>query len=207
MIVLALDTSQRIRVGLKRDEDVIEVSYTGQKKHAEVLPVLIERLLSENSISVKDLSAVGVGIGPGTLTGLRVGIATIIGITAPFDIPVVPLNSFEMAVKSLPIDGTVLVSRRARKGYRYFAVYSKQGDLLNTIKEPSVFSDEEVQKILSETKPSAVLEEEIFISPKVLVEETEKAFKEGRFVHYYEIEPLYLQKSIAELNWERKRGG
>ncbi|MCD6550971.1 tRNA (adenosine(37)-N6)-threonylcarbamoyltransferase complex dimerization subunit type 1 TsaB [Thermotoga sp.] len=207
MVVLAVDTSQRIRVGLKKDEDVFEISYAGQRKHAEVLPVLIEKLLKENGISAKDLSVVGIGIGPGTLTGLRVGIATIVGIVAPFDVPIAPLNSFEMAAKSLSIDGTVLVSKRARKGYRYCAVYSKKNDSLEVIREPFVFSDEEVQKILSETRPSVVLEEEIFISPKVLVEEAEKMLKEGKLVHYYEIEPLYLQKSIAELNWEKRKGG
>ncbi|KHC90680.1 hypothetical protein Mc24_07113 [Thermotoga sp. Mc24] len=206
MNVLALDSSQKIRVGLKKGEDLFEISYTGEKKHAEILPVILEKLLDEMGLKVKDLDVVGVGIGPGGLTGLRVGIATVVGLVSPYDIPVAPLNSFEMAAKSCPIDGVVLVARRARKGYHYCAVYLK-GEGLNLLKKPSVVSDDELEEITKEFSPKIILKDYIFISPAVLVEESESLFREKKTIHYYEIEPLYLQKSIAELNWEKKKRG
>lgn len=206
MNVLALDTSQRIRVGLRKGEDLFEISYTGEKKHAEILPVVVKKLLDELDFKVMDLDVVGVGIGPGGLTGLRVGIATVIGLVSPYDIPVAPLNSFEMAAKSCPVSGVVLVVRRARKGYHYCAVYLKDENL-NLLKEPSVVSDEELEEITKEFSPKIVLKDDILISPAVLVEESERLFREKKTIHYYEIEPLYLQKSIAELNWEKKKRG
>ncbi|PLV58354.1 tRNA (adenosine(37)-N6)-threonylcarbamoyltransferase complex dimerization subunit type 1 TsaB [Thermotoga sp. KOL6] len=207
MRILAVDTSSKIRIGLKKDEDIFEISYVGARKHAEILHVLIKEILERNELSVKDLDVVGVGIGPGGLTGLRVGIATIIGMVAPFRIPVAPLVSFEMAAKSCPSDGVILVAKKARKGYSYCAVYSKEDDKLDIIKEPSVLADKEMEIVVSEIKPSIFIKDDVFISPRTLVEESERMLKEKKIIQHDEVEPLYLQKSIAELNFEKRKGG
>lgn len=208
MNVLALDTStERISVAIKRGEDVYGVCFLGKRKHVEVLPKLIEVVLERADLRADELNVVGVGIGPGSLTGLRVGIATAVGLVAPFDTPVVTLVSFEMAAKSLPTDGVIVVSRKAREGFRYFAAYEKRGNELSVVKPPCVDSVHVYGDFLEKVRPSAILEDEYTISPFVLVEETEKAFNEGKAIHYFQIEPLYLQKSIAEMNLEKKKGG
>ena len=80
---LAIDTSKlQSRVGLKCDSEVLECSST-QKKHAsqEIL-CLIRNVLDEAGVSISDLDGIGVVTGPGSFTGVRIGVAAAQGLSA-----------------------------------------------------------------------------------------------------------------------------
>lgn len=76
MNTLIIDTSsnKEIEVGLKMDDKEFVLKNTVDRKNQEVLP-LIEKLLKKHKLSLKDLNSIEVNPGPGSFTGLRVGVS------------------------------------------------------------------------------------------------------------------------------------
>ena len=76
-LVLGIDTSVDVRVGLARDGiPIARDGLADSRAHAEQLMPLVDRLLTDAGADWRDLDQVAVGLGPGPFTGLRVGIAT-----------------------------------------------------------------------------------------------------------------------------------
>src|SRR5215211_9381110 len=76
-LVLALDTSTVVNVGLAQGEEVLATaSLADQMAHAEQLMPLISDCLNDAGVRPADLDRLVVGLGPGPFTGLRVGVAT-----------------------------------------------------------------------------------------------------------------------------------
>jgi len=97
MLVLALDTSSQAgSAALVRDGRVIvERAGDGSRTHGERLPRELMRVLDEGAMSLHDIDRFAVSIGPGSFTGLRVGIATIQGLAVALQRRVVPVSAFE----------------------------------------------------------------------------------------------------------------
>lgn len=72
------------------------------EKQAVSLPIETEKFLSELSVKWSDLDAVGVVVGPGSFTGIRLGIAYAKGIALGLNIPVVSINAFELYLAEYP---------------------------------------------------------------------------------------------------------
>ena len=76
MYLLALDTATPVTaVALLEDQKVLGESYQPAKSHSVTLLSDVDRLMNENNITRKDLGAVAMGVGPGSFTGMRVGLA------------------------------------------------------------------------------------------------------------------------------------
>lgn len=72
------------------------------EKQAVVLPTTVMNFMEQNNIKMSDLSAIGVIIGPGSFTGIRMGIAYAKGLGIGLNIPVVPINLFELYLYENP---------------------------------------------------------------------------------------------------------
>jgi len=83
-------------VGVARDGAVLaEAVHRGARSHADTLPTLVERALTEAGSTIEDLDALAVSIGPGSFTGLRVGLALAKGIAFAGRLPLVPVPTLE----------------------------------------------------------------------------------------------------------------
>ncbi len=72
------------------------------EKQAIALPQATENFLQQNNISWSDLTAIGIVTGPGSFTGIRLGIAYAKGLGIGLNIPVVPINAFEIYLAETP---------------------------------------------------------------------------------------------------------
>ena len=70
-------------------------------RHSELLTTFIKDILNQNKYSVKDLSAVAVGIGPGSFTGLRIGFSVAKGLCYPHKIGLIGISSLKILANSL----------------------------------------------------------------------------------------------------------
>ncbi len=97
MLILAIDTTTRSgSIALARDEQVLAVvSGDASKTHAERLPADIAALLAEQRTQVADVDVFGVAAGPGSFTGLRIGIATVQGLAFAMNRLVVPVSTLD----------------------------------------------------------------------------------------------------------------
>ncbi|MCL1785885.1 MAG: tRNA (adenosine(37)-N6)-threonylcarbamoyltransferase complex dimerization subunit type 1 TsaB [Alphaproteobacteria bacterium] len=71
-------------------------------RQSVALPVEVEKFLGENFAAFRDLSAIGVVIGPGSFTGIRLGIAYAKGLSIALGIPVLPVSAFEIYLENNP---------------------------------------------------------------------------------------------------------
>ena len=124
---LAIDTSKlQSRVGLKCDAKVLECSST-QKKHAsqEIL-CLIRNVLGQAGVSISHLDGIGVVTGPGSFTGVRIGVAAAQGLSASAGAPLIGVSTMALEAKaasSVMGDGFYLVCHPAKSGEVYLGAY------------------------------------------------------------------------------------
>jgi tRNA threonylcarbamoyladenosine biosynthesis protein TsaB len=132
MIVLALDTTTRAGSAalLRHDDLLAEVSGDPSLTHGQRLPGELMRLLDEAKISLSDVALLAVAAGPGSFTGLRVGIATIQGLAVATAKPVVPVSTLEALASAAAddqVDGLIVPWMDAQRGEVYSAIYDSAG--------------------------------------------------------------------------------
>jgi tRNA threonylcarbamoyladenosine biosynthesis protein TsaB len=104
MLVLALDSTTRAgSVALARDGSVMEVlAGDAGRPHAERLPADLQQVLARRGLSLADVDVFAVAIGPGSFTGLRIGIAAIQGCAFAAGKPVIGVSALEALAHAAP---------------------------------------------------------------------------------------------------------
>lgn len=98
MIVLAFDTSAaHVAVALMRDAQVLKAQREEMSRgQAERLMVLLDQMLAEQNSTWQQLDAIGVGIGPGNFTGIRVSVSAARGLALGLGIPAIGVTRFDV---------------------------------------------------------------------------------------------------------------
>ena len=92
--------------------------------HAEKLHVFIEELLLELQLNYKDLNAIAVSQGPGSYTGLRIGISAAKGLCYALDIPLIAVDTLEILARQLQVsEGYIVPMIDARRMEFYSAIF------------------------------------------------------------------------------------
>jgi tRNA threonylcarbamoyl adenosine modification protein YeaZ len=144
MILLAIDTAASLcaacihdsEAGVELGREVLDIG----KGHAERLIGVIESALGRAGLAYADLDRIGVSIGPGSFTGVRVGVATARGLALALGIPAVGVNTLEALAAEAHADfpdRPILAAIDGRRGDLYCAVYAPDGVVLF---EPSAIS-------------------------------------------------------------------
>ncbi len=128
--ILALDTSvQTCSVALHDNGSVLARSQQLAKGHSRLILPMIDELLAEAGLSLGQVDALALTIGPGSFTGLRIGISVVQGLAFGADIPVVPLSTLRTlaagAIRRYGVQpqGTILPAFDARMGEIYWGLY------------------------------------------------------------------------------------
>ena len=124
---LAIDTSKlQSRVGLKCDAEVLECSSTQRKHASQEILCLIRNVLDEAGVSISDLDGIGVVTGPGSFTGVRIGVAAAQGLSASAGVPLIGVSTMALEAKaasSVMGDGFYLVCHPAKSDEVYLGAY------------------------------------------------------------------------------------
>jgi tRNA threonylcarbamoyladenosine biosynthesis protein TsaB len=98
MTILAIDTATaQVGVAIGDGNGVLgEIRLAGDRRHAEQLAPAIRSLCESTGVGLEQLAAIGVGIGPGLFTGLRVGVTTAKVMAQALRIPIVPVPSLDL---------------------------------------------------------------------------------------------------------------
>lgn len=196
MILLALDTTAAVATAaLFRDGTLIaEREADAGKKHAETALPLIEALLEEYGVKIDQIDAFAVDIGPGSFTGVRIGVSLVNALAFAVGKPVTAIDSLlTLALSAGETDQPVCAIIDARNGNAYAALYQ----VGKTLIEPCAV----------ETQPFLAMlpKDTVFVGD---VQTDDKTFPRARFVgqaaqlpqavSVSEAEPLYLRPSQAE---------
>jgi tRNA threonylcarbamoyladenosine biosynthesis protein TsaB len=115
-------------VSLAKDGQTIlckEIAEQGYS-HAERLHVFIEEILKETKVKIQELHAVAVSKGPGSYTGLRIGVSTAKGLCYALGIPLIALDTLQVLAHQVSVDNGIIVPMLdARRMEVYSAVFDK----------------------------------------------------------------------------------
>ncbi|MFC7774408.1 tRNA (adenosine(37)-N6)-threonylcarbamoyltransferase complex dimerization subunit type 1 TsaB [Flavobacterium sp. GCM10027622] len=135
--ILSIETATKnCSVGLSLNGVTVlcrEISENGYS-HAEKLHVFIAEILKETQIGFSDLKAVAVSQGPGSYTGLRIGVSTAKGLCYSLGIPLIAIDTLESLAKQLQLESGVVVPMiDARRMECYTAIFDKKHTLKRAI--------------------------------------------------------------------------
>lgn len=113
--------------------------------HAEVVLLLIDRLLGRAALALTDVSAFAVTIGPGSFTGLRIGLSTVKGLTFGVDVPVVGIPTLlALAARVDDHEGLICPLLDARKREVYAALFRRRDDKIERLTDDVVATPDRV---------------------------------------------------------------
>jgi tRNA threonylcarbamoyladenosine biosynthesis protein TsaB len=143
--ILNIETATKnCSVSLAKDgETKVLREYAGEGyAHAEKLHVFIEEALIEAGTSFKDLDAVAVSMGPGSYTGLRIGVSAAKGLCYSLGIPLIAVDTLEVLAKGIGIgEGVIIPMIDARRMEAYTAVFNVGYNKLRETKAEIITED------------------------------------------------------------------
>ncbi|MGB7510430.1 MAG: tRNA (adenosine(37)-N6)-threonylcarbamoyltransferase complex dimerization subunit type 1 TsaB [Pelodictyon phaeoclathratiforme] len=125
MNILAIEcTHAALSVAVTNAGVVTEARSADWKKAAETLVPLIEQVMAESALNLKQLDCIAISSGPGSFTALRIGMAIAKGVAYGLGIPLVPVPTMPAMAASLQAEsGSIMAVIPSRKGEYYFASY------------------------------------------------------------------------------------
>ena len=127
--ILNLETATKnCSVALAKDGKTITCKEIAAQNfsHAEKLHVFIEEILCENNIQFSDLNAIAVSQGPGSYTGLRIGVSSAKGLCYALNIPMIAIDTLQLLAKQIQIEDGIIISMiDARRMEVFSAFYDK----------------------------------------------------------------------------------
>ena len=187
---------------------------TGDYSHAEMLHPLIKEALLESKLTIKEIEAVAVGKGPGSYTGLRIGVSAAKGLCFANDIPLISINSLEILAHSTTIDkGYIIPMIDARRMEVYSAIYDESYTLIRETKADIIDEHSFCDKLQNHTvyflgdgaekcKETIVHKNAVFIknafpSAKEMTQLSYDKYKENKTEDIAYFEPFYLKNFVA----------
>jgi tRNA threonylcarbamoyladenosine biosynthesis protein TsaB len=134
--ILQIETATTVcSVALSRDGETLAVKQINERNiHAEVITLFIDELLKESDISYSQLDAIAVSSGPGSYTGLRIGVSTAKGLCFALDKPLIAIETLEAMADGLVNDRQLAGQEillcpmiDARRMEVYTAIFDTQG--------------------------------------------------------------------------------
>ncbi|GKT34041.1 tRNA threonylcarbamoyl adenosine modification protein TsaB like protein, partial [Aduncisulcus paluster] len=138
MRILAIDTSSQVASAAIIEEDKLlgEMTINHPRTHSQKLMPIIQTLCESLELKISDMDMIAVAGGPGSFTGVRIGLSAAKALAHPFNLPVVMISSLRGLAYNLPgFDGIVCPVLDARRGEVYTAAFRWQGESLITVIE------------------------------------------------------------------------
>lgn len=151
MKILGIDTSGKTASVSVMDGDRIagEITYVTRLTHSQIILPMVKELLERLEIELCDIDCIAVSEGPGSYTGLRIGIAAVKGICFTENIKCYGVSTLEALAGNVRFfDGIIGVLMHARPGVAYFGAYECKGGKLVAKFEDKVCSLNEIEEFL-----------------------------------------------------------
>lgn len=226
MLILGIESSTaQVGCAIGGHEGVLASAHSAKlRRHAENLTPAIEFTCGQAQVELSDIGLVAVDVGPGLFTGLRVGIATAKAVAFALRVPMIGVSSLDLLAFPVRFSQRLIVTAiDARRGEVYYAFYRQVPGGVQRISERQVGSPDDLASELLATGEDALLVgdgahryREAFdgLARVELVDQGNshpsaaslvqlahaQALRED-YSQIDEIEPVYLRRPDAEINW------
>lgn len=232
MSILAIDTSTQVSSVAVVSDGKLAAELTMQAKltHSETLLPHIEEVLGMANQKKEELEGIAVSLGPGSFTGLRIGLATAKAMAYALQLPIVGVPTLRALAWHFPVEGFQLLPMiDAQKGNVYVERYMWEHGKLLKKTEVQVLPVEDVIRRTEELPGTVVLMGDV-ISKRIEGKQTLpmhvmlaplhlrmpraanvalcglELLKEGKTGNVMDMEPVYIRRSEAEVLWEKRHG-
>jgi len=219
--ILAIETSTAsCSVALRSNGVMLNRQQAGSNIHSQIVLQQIESLLEEVAWSVDELDAVAVGNGPGSFTGLRIGVGVGQGLAYGAQCAMVAVSSLAALALNASGDGRVVAAIDARMGEIYFAIYEKRAEQLKLVAAPNVVPPCELivgefdllvgnawseywSQLPSEVQSLCDCPDPSFPTANHVVALAERGFEQGEFIDPISFSPVYVRNDVAKKKAEQ----
>lgn len=228
MLLLTIDSSTSAgSVAIVDEKKIIAKSILNleQTQSQRLMPQIIS-LLDSCNYEIDQIDAVGVGVGPGSFTGIRIGLATASTLAQSLSVPIVGVSTLEAIAYNLNYScGYVCAVIPSNRRYVFAALFSGDGHNLKREFEDTLISIDNLIDELKEIKESIYFLGDIkeyesdlkaklnnvklvdddfsFPNPTIIAKLAEKKITEGKNKSVHEIKPNYLKRPQAEIDWSK----
>ena len=232
MTILAMDTSAKAASVCLADENKIigEFFVNTGLTHSQTLMPMIEQLCVNSGFPIGDVEAVAVNAGPGSFTGVRIGVAAAKGLAFKNSLPCVSVSTLEsMAYNFLGLDGIVCALMDARCSQVYNAMFRVRGENVERLCEDRAISITDLKLDLRNYPEKTVLTgdgaaisfkslenppENVFLAPVNKINQTAsgvacaafKLIERGITLSPAELMPVYLRLPQAQRELNKRMG-
>jgi tRNA threonylcarbamoyladenosine biosynthesis protein TsaB len=216
-IILNIETATKnCSVSLAKDGNILAIKElnNGNYSHAEVLHPFIVAILKEAKISSQQINAVAVSKGPGSYTGLRIGVSTAKGLCFSLDRPLISIDTLHSLSHSISIEkGVIVPMLDARRMEVYAAVFNKDHEQIRDIKAEIINEDSFMKELANTqvyflgdgaqkckefiTHTNAIFIENKFPSAKEMAQLSFDKYKKNDIEDIAYFEPFYLKDFIV----------
>lgn len=224
MLILGIDTSTNVgTVAIYSDTKgtLGEITININKTHSENIMVMIDNLFQLTNATINDIDKIAVSIGPGSFTGIRIGVAVAKGLASATNCKIVGINELDIiAGNSSSNDIEICSIIDARKERGYYCIFKYEDNNLNQLQEYKVGDLREFLETRKEIKTlylgdgainyktliSEIVGENGIFAPKTLNLPRASVLAEiskDKEDNLYTMEPIYLSKSQAEREKEK----
>lgn len=231
MKILSVSTAtNHLSVALNEDQQVIvEKNERDERNHSEHLDPLIDEILKGNKLTLKDIDRFAVAIGPGSYTGLRIGITTVKMFASILDKEVVGISTLQALAKGVAGDALVIAGLDARND-NYFAGGYKSGDIPENVILDGHYNIDALIKAIQEYAAENEVKKIVFVGSGL--EKQDEKIKDLNIPYEYgdddqnvihagligklavsatpidpdKLLPRYLRRTQAEVDWHKKTG-
>lgn len=230
MRVLSIDSSTECASCALIQEDKLlgEINFNYKKQHSVILMPMIDSLLNNLGFNINDIDGFVVGKGPGSFTGLRIGIAAVKGLSQGTGKPFVGVSSLDALANNMAYTpGIICPIIDALRGNVYTSLYSYSNTELSSLSDYMVISvDDLIQQLKEFKQPVTFLGDACYIYKETLLKNIPdakfaplhlnlarasslgyigiKLLYSGYSDDLLTFSPLYLRKSQAEREYEKK---
>ena len=224
MKILALETSAKaVSAAVSEDGKILCSGYqdTGLT-HSRTLMPIVEHILKNTGLTVADMDAIAVAAGPGSFTGIRIGVAAAKGLAFAADKPAVGVSTLAAMARNVAFcDGLVICAMDARRQQVYNALFeAKDGQLTRLTPDRAIDLEELAEELRSDPRPKTVVGDgaklclahltaagiPCRLAPAHLVMqnamsvalEAEAMAAKGKLVSAQALEPVYLRPAQAD---------
>ncbi|WP_299133246.1 tRNA (adenosine(37)-N6)-threonylcarbamoyltransferase complex dimerization subunit type 1 TsaB [uncultured Tenacibaculum sp.] len=216
-IILNIETATKnCSVSIAKNGDVLASKElnNGNYSHAEKLHPFIQDVLNEASISIHEIDAVAVSKGPGSYTGLRIGVSATKGLCFSFDVPLIAVDTLKSLSMNANIDeGLIVPMIDARRMEVYSAIYDKNYNQVREIRA-EIIDENSFEELLTDNKVyflgdgsekckniithrNAIFIDEKFPSAKEMALLSFEKHKKNDIEDVAYFEPFYLKDFVA----------
>lgn len=232
-MLLAIETSSLVSSVALLHDDTLKAELTIQARltHSEQLMPHIADMLDKASVSKTQIDGVAVAIGPGSFTGLRIGLATAKGLAFAWNIPIIGVETpTSLAWNFVGASDYICPLIDAQKGNVYASLYQWQHDTLQQIEDIHIALLTDVLTALEAKGKSVVFcGDGALLGKTKIIEESplfrmapptmcipragsvalaaQKRWREGDVDDCMTLTPAYKRRSEAEVLWEKRHGG